>query len=143
VNALTQIGQAYRQMILDSELTYNLVAGAAPDVQVQAVDGTADVPLSIGFYNNGSGTIDSSFEVTFYADANLTDVIGKIDVYPRVDGLVNGCSWGRIADWAEITWTDVPVGTHNYWVKVDSKNSIPAEVDETDNVALGTVTVES
>jgi hypothetical protein len=142
LDALTQIGHAYRDKISNSELTYNLVAGEARDVQATAANGTADVPLAIGFYNNGSGTLDDNFMVTFYADEKLTQVIGQTEIIPSSTGLINGCSWGRISDWAEIIWADVPVGTHDYWVKVDSQNSIRVESDETDNIAMGNVTVE-
>jgi hypothetical protein len=142
LNAMTQIGQAYRNRIMNSELTYNLVAGEARDVQAKATGGTADVQLTAGFFNNGSGSIGDSFKVTFYADENLTQVIGETEVVPRATGVINGCSWGRIADWTSITWTGVPVGTHDYWVKVDSHNGINVETDEMDNVAKGNVTVE-
>jgi hypothetical protein len=141
-DALTQIGLAYRNRIFNSELTYNLVAGEARDVQAKATNGTADVQLTAGFFNNGSGSIGNNFKVTFYADENLTQVIGETEVVPRATGVINGCSWGRIADWASITWTGVPVGTHDYWVKVDSHNGINVESDELDNVAKGKVTVD-
>jgi len=141
VTALNQIGLAYRDKIAASELTYNLVAGEARDVTAKASGGTADVELAAGFYNNGSGGIDDIFSVTFYTDENLTQVIGETKVIPRATGLINGCSWGRISDWASFTWTEVPVGTHNYWVKVDSHNSIKVEDSEKDNVAMGKVTI--
>ena len=57
-------------------------------------------------------------------------MIGETGVLPRVTGMINGCSWERIADWASITWTGVLVGTHDYWVKVDSHNGINVESEE-------------
>ena len=141
--ALTQVGRAYRQRALSSELTVNLVAEEAPDAaaQISGPGGTADVELKVGYLNNGSGTIIDSFKVTFYANAGLTQVIGETVVSPGHTGLINGCSWDRITDWASFTWTGVPEGNHTFWVKVDSNNNIPDEINESDNVTSGQVIV--
>jgi len=141
--ALTQVGRAYRQRALSSELTVNLVAEEAPDAaaQISGPGGTADVELKVGYLNNGSGTIIDSFKVTFYANAGLTQVIGETVVSPGHTGLINGCSWDRITDWASFTWTGVPEGNHTFWVKVDSNNNIPDEINEADNVTSGQVIV--
>jgi hypothetical protein len=143
LEALTKIGQMYRERALTSPLTVNLVAAEAPDVEEEVGEGeeTADVELQVGFYNNGSGYILNSFTVTFYADAELTQVIGETVVSPAVSGIINGCSWDHITDWAAIPWTDVPVGNHEFWVKVDSNDIISSEIDEADNVLSGQVTI--
>ena len=129
--------------MFNSQTTINLVAGDAPDVVTTAnqPQGTADVELSLGYSNNGTGYILDPFWVTFYSDAALTKKIGQTKVEPGFTGLINGCSWGRITDWASVTWYDVPEGTHLFWAKVDSKNNIPGESNEGDNVVQGKVTV--
>jgi len=141
--ALSQVGRTYRDRLLSSDLNLDLIAGQAPNVKAQAAQpgGTADVKLSVGFLNNGSTIIVDPFMVTFYADAAMTQLIGETHVLPGWTGLINGCSWGRITEWASITWTDLPVGTHQFWVKVDSRNDIHGETDEGNNVAIGQVTV--
>ena len=48
------------------------MTGEARDVAAKAMDGTTDVQLSAGFFNKGSGSIDNSFKITFYAYENLT-----------------------------------------------------------------------
>jgi hypothetical protein len=137
---LTQVGRAFRDRARASERTVNLVAGEAPDVQ-KGVEGLlTDVDLSVSFYNEGSAGIQDSFRVTFYKDAALTQVIGETEVNPRISGFINGCSWDHPTDWASVTWS-VPVGTHSFWAKIDSGNSIPGETNESDNVTNGKVTI--
>ncbi len=105
--------------------------------QLDGTEVTADVELKVGILNNGTTDIPDSFRVTFYADAAMTQVIGDTIVAPRSSGIINGCSWGRITDWASVTWSGLPVGTTPYWVKVDSHNDIPYETSEIDNVTSG------
>ncbi len=143
-NALTQVGHTYKDRVFRPETTVNLLAGEAPHIEAQAnqPQGTVDVELSVGYSNNGTDYILAPFWISFYSDAGLTQVIGKSKVEPGYTGLINGCSWGRITDWASITWTDVPVGTHAYWVKIDSQNNIKSESNEGDNVVQGQVVVK-
>ncbi|UCC53737.1 MAG: hypothetical protein JSV68_07135 [Anaerolineaceae bacterium] len=70
----------------------------------------------------------------------MTQKIGETKVEPGWTGLINGCAWGRITEWASITWDDVPEGTHTYWVKLDSYHDIDDEIDETNNIVSGKVT---
>jgi hypothetical protein len=137
---LTQVGRAYRDRARSSERTVNLIAGDAPDVQKNATGTMTDVDISVSFYNNGSTGILDSFKVTFYEDASLTKVIGEAKVDPLNSGIVNGCSWDHPTDWATVTWS-VPVGTHTFWAKIDSNNSISGETSEGDNVTSGKVTI--
>jgi hypothetical protein len=142
-NALSQVGRNYSDRVFSQPQTFDLVAGEALDVETTAEQpgGTADVELTLGYFNNGSHLIVEPFYVTFYEDEALTQVIGQVKVSPGQTGLINGCAWGRITEWASTTWNDLPVGIHNYWVKVDSKNHIRKETDEDNNVASGRVTV--
>ena len=142
-NALTQVGRTYSDRVFSRERTINLVAGAAPDIQAKANQpgNTAEVELSVGYSNNGSGFVLDPFWVTFYSDAALTKIIGKSKVEPGSTGFINGCSWGRVTDWTSATWTGVPVGPHSFWAKIDSQNNIKGESNEGDNVIRGQVTV--
>lgn len=141
--ALTQVGNAYRDRVFSRDKTVNLLAGEAPDIHVRAnqPQGTIDVELSVGYSNSGSGFVLDPFWVTFYSDASLTKIIGQTRVEPGLTGLINGCSWGRITDWASVTWNDVPIGTHSFWVEVDSQNDINVEGISEDNVVSGKVFV--
>ncbi|MDX1415165.1 MAG: hypothetical protein R3293_13290 [Candidatus Promineifilaceae bacterium] len=142
-SSLTQVGHTYRNRVLNEVTTVNILAAEASDVQAQVAGpgATADVELKVGYMNTGTGVIYDSFTVTFYADPVLTQVIGETIVVPGETGMINGCSWGHITDWASFTWTGVPEGIHSYWVKVDSNNDIFAETNEADNVISGQVTV--
>ena len=142
-NALTQVGNTYRDRVFSRDKTINLKAGAAPDnsAKITPPANTADVEISVGYFNDGSTFILDPFWVTFYSDANLTKIIGQTKVNPGSTGFIHGCSWGRITDWASVSWTGLPVGTHSYWAKVDSQNNITGETDEADNVIKGKVIV--
>lgn len=142
-SGLTQVGRAYRDRARSSERTVNLVAGDAPTVIKTATGATANVTLQVGFYNDGSAGISDPFRVTFYKDAALKKVIGHAQISPTVDGMINGCSWGLSTDWAAVQWTGVPVGTHNFWAKIDSGNQITGERNEADNVKSGQVIIKS
>jgi hypothetical protein len=137
---LTLVGRAFRDRARASERTVNLVAGEAPDVQKNVEGLLTDVDLSVSFSNEGSTGILDSFKVTFYKDAALTQVIGETEINPRISGIINGCSWDHPTDWATVTWS-VPVGTHSFWAKIDSGNSISGETSESDNVTNGKVTI--
>ncbi len=140
---LTQVGRAFRDRARSSERTVNLVAGDAPTVTKTATGAATDVDLQVGYYNNGSTGVDDSFKVTFYKDAALKQVIGQAEISPGIDGMINGCSWGRTTDWASVQWTGLPVGTHTFWAKIDSHNQIKGETNEKDNVTSGQVVIKS
>jgi hypothetical protein len=141
--ALTQVGQTYRDRVFSRNRTINLVAGTAPDVNAKSTlpAGTADVDISVGYFNNGSTFALDPFWVTFYSDAALINIIGQAKVEPGSTGFIHGCSWERITDWTSVTWTDLPVGTHSFWAKIDSQNNIKGETNENDNVVSGKVIV--
>ncbi len=141
--AFTQMGNAYQNIIAAQPTTVNLVAGNAPSVvgHLVAPATTADATISVGFSNAGTTSIIDPFEVTFYADAAMNDEIGTAVVDPATQGAINGCSWGRISDAASVLWTDLEVGTHDFWVKIDSNNDIDDETNEGDNIATGQVTI--
>lgn len=141
--AFTQMGNAYQDIIAAQPTTVNLVASNAPNAIGHLVypATTADATISVNFSNTGTTSITDPFEVTFYADAAMTDEIGTAVVDPEVQGAINGCSWGRKSDAASVVWTDLAVGTYTYWVKIDSNNDIDDETNENDNIATGQVTI--
>lgn len=138
--ALTLAGEVFRESVSIQRTTVNLVGGA-PASHVNFVnqpDGTAVATISANFYNSGTTGVDVPFSVTFYADKELTEVIGTLEV---TEGVVNGCAWGRSTDRATITWEGLTPGTHRYWAKIDSANDIDIETDEDDNLTSGTLRI--
>lgn len=132
--ALTAMGERYRSETLARSTYVNLKAGQA--ASVTADSGTAE--LQVSFRNNGISLVSQPFQVTFYADAALTQVIGSASV----NTAVTGCSWQRDTNTASVTWTGLSSGVYNYWAKVDSGGAI-AESNENDNVASGVVFVNT
>ncbi len=143
--AFTQMGNAYQDLVAAQPTSVNLVAGNAANAvgHLVAPATTADVTLSVSFRNAGTTSIIDPFEVTFYADAamDIDDEIGTAVVDPTTQGAINGCAWGRNSDTASVLWTDLDVGTHNFWVKIDSNDAIDDETNENDNVTSGQVTI--
>lgn len=141
--ALTRVGQTYRQRVIESDRRVNLVAAEPADIVVSGVGPGETIPvnISLDFYNNGASPITTPVVVAFFSDAALQQVIGGKEVNPQVDGIIQGCSWGRPTHQATVTWHDLPPGTHHFWAKIDPDNQVPGEVSEQDNVVQGTVTV--
>ena len=134
--ALTQPGQAFQTFVLNHATYQNLRPDNAPPVTaiLPAASSTATVTLQVRVVNSGDGSIKTPFGVMFYADSALTQPIGYAVVTPPL----GGCE--RQAAMAKVTWSDVPVGAHRFWLKVDFKNVV-AESDEGDNVISGTATI--
>lgn len=132
--ALTDVGNKYRTISLNTETYVNLRAGQADSVNTD----TSTAELAVTFRNNGITTVWDEFRVTFYADADLTQVIGSTTVSPTV----SGCSWERNTHRATVEWSGLSSGIYDYWVKIDSGNTI-SESNEGDNVASGVVFVNN
>lgn len=135
--ALTTVGQNFLAQISAYDLYLNLYANQAGSIVAhsQAPDNTADVDLIVEFFNNGNQTIDQPFTVTFYKDANLTQIINSVTVNPTL----MGCA--RHSYFATVAWLDLAPGTYTYWVKLDTNNVLGEEF-ENDNVASGVVIVD-
>lgn len=142
--ALTMMGQAFQQAATSSNNWSNLAGGAARNVVTLARPdtGKGSALLTASFRNTGTVSVIAPFTVTFYADPALTQVIGSAVYDPSVQGAVTGCAWdGRNGEHISVMWSDLPVGTHQYWAHIDPVNAI-GETTETDNVTtVGTVTV--
>lgn len=142
--ALTQMGQAFRQEATARPISANLTAGQARNVTaVTPFPGNlASARLTVNFRNSDLRSITNDFTVTFYSDAALTQPIGSVLVQPEQTGAIVGCTWdGRNSEQVSIMWNNLPVGTHRYWAKIDSGNTVE-ETSDADNVTSpGTVTV--
>ncbi len=141
--ALTLVGQAYRQEALSNSNPANLVPGDAPSplVFVDKPGDTADVTITVPYHNTGSLNVTGGFEVVFYGDPFTTQPIGWTSVDPTLTGSINGCNWeGEGSDSVSVTLSGLGVGEHPYWVHLDVGNRIN-ETSEADNVSSGVITV--
>jgi hypothetical protein len=143
-NALTEMGQAFRQEATSRPITANLTAGNSRNITTYTRFPT-DVGvarLTATFRNSDLRSITGDFTVTFYSDEALTQPIGSVVVRPAQTGGIIGCTWGgRNSEQVSLLWEDLAVGTHPYWAKIDSGNQID-ESNDGDNVTTrGTVTV--
>ena len=132
IAAMTEIGLKYRAEVLPRETHVNLMAGNAASVTAN----NNNAVLKVGFRNNGTTYINAPFDVTFYADADLTEAIGTA----TVDPVITGCHWHTDTHFASVTWTDLAAGVYPYYAKIDSANQI-AEANENDNITSGLVFV--
>lgn len=145
LTGLTTMGTHYKSWAQAEQKMANLL----PDRLNSAVafssgpGGTAEASLAVWIGNNGNVDVSAPFSVTFYADSNLSEVIGSTSV-PKAGeddpGFpVPGCARRTIV--AESTWSGLAPGLHPYWVAVDSEFQIP-EADESDNIIAGYVFVD-
>ncbi|MCU0521977.1 MAG: hypothetical protein MUF84_14960 [Anaerolineae bacterium] len=132
--------------LMESGLAYQAWAGVSVAKQVNllpvAVTARSEangdmvspvtVTLTADVANNGNVALTQPVSVTFYSDAALLNAIGSTTVMQ-----VPGCA--RRYQQASVQWRDLPAGVHHYWVRVDSGNTVPDELSETDNVMHGVV----
>lgn len=133
-NALSEIGQRFRTEVNSLPISRNL-AGTTSNVTTvitpPAMSGT--VTLRATMVNNGNYGIDQPIDVTFYADAALTQVIGTVTVTLPVEG----CA---LRDYeVSVPWSGLAEGIHPFWVQVDSSNVVSVSDGDvnSDNVAQG------
>ncbi len=139
---LTAIGQNFKEHVANQTPTINLFSDLAahPSVFTETPGGTTDVSISASLRNNGNHAPLTSFEVTFYEDAALSQPIGSATVPPpgiNRPGLT-GCARRDIV--VDTLWEGLSTGTHRYWVEIDSGDQID-ESDEGDNIIRGFVIV--
>lgn len=141
---LTMTGQAFRQQATTRIGTANLVGGVASDIVgfVNMPDDKGSAVLTASFRNSGTKSIVAPVTVTFYSDQALTKPIGSAIYDPNVYDAIAGCTWGgRNSERVSISWSNLPVGTHKYWAKVNSNGAVE-ETNPNDNVTTaGTVTI--
>ncbi|MGD8856443.1 MAG: CARDB domain-containing protein [Chloroflexota bacterium] len=142
MDTLTSIGQAYKNTVANESLYINLFPDTPTPVTSYVESGrtTTSVTLRTYVLNNGTLRVDRTFTSTFYADADLTQEIGSIQIpapNASFSGLT-GCTVRRLAIQTE--WPDLTPGLHEYWVVVDSDQRVP-ESSGIDNIARGIVIV--
>lgn len=138
---LTQVGEAFQNRIFTQTTYVNLFPDNVDFLTGVSSGATADVSIQAFVRNNGNSAPDGPFQVAYYKDVNLTQLIGAATVLgPTADrpGMI-GCATRVIG--TSIVWQDLTPGLHKYWVKVDRMGSVP-ESDETDNVVMGIVIVD-
>ena len=135
-DALTSIGERFRTEVATRSATINLTPGTVSSYPgyVSSLGSTADVTLYADVLNNGSINNRQPFTVTFYADGALTQPINSV----VISETLGGCARNPVR--VSTTWTDKPIGAYPFWVKIDQADVI-GEDDETDNVAVGIVSV--
>jgi len=134
---LTLLGENYRDYVTNKPRTVNLLIDNVPNSLAKiGPDGTADVQISVVYRNNGTTTINSPYEVTFYKDAARTQVIDSI----MVASDLRGCATNVHV--ASVNWSGLGIGQHQFWVYIDSDNVIvETPPNQDDNVAAGIVQV--
>ena len=133
------VGETFKNHIRAEPVYKNLLIDTVSGFQLgQDQNGTSTARLAVTFRNDGNAAVDEAFDVTFYSDAALTTPIGTTAVTP----LVRGCA--ARAYKAEVDWTGLTSGTHQFWVLLDSKNDIPEQPPgNSDNIDSGQVTVNN
>lgn len=139
---LTEAGLEFQSIAMNDPVTVNLIPGKVEDLfhGANAPNGTADVELIVPVHNNANHGLKTNFNVTFYSDEALTEVIGTSSIEgPSEDPIgLQGCGIHFMQ--ASVTWSNLPVGSHQYWAKIDPLNQI-GESNEADNIISGKVLV--
>ena len=133
---LTEPGRTFRDYVGDEPLYADLVVEATTSSAAFAVRPTATGLVEVIFRNRGNTAVTQPFDVTFYADARLTQPIGTVSVEPPV----NGCAAKPVS--VGLPWPDLRPGLNRYWVKLDRGGKLVGEGDNpADNVGSGFVFV--
>lgn len=133
------LGEHFRDYASTITATVDLFAARA--FATPAAFWHQDVPvtttLTVVVSNMGNVSTTLPIEVTFYdgiPGENDTQPIGSAQT---VVGGLKGCA---DYDLVSVTWTDLDIGAHSFYVQVDGQGTI-VEEDETNNVASGIVLV--
>ncbi len=141
---LTPAGLLFQQSTFSSALYVNLLPGwlSNPKLTLVGTGTTVTATLTLAVHNNGTERADSPFEVAFFRDSALNDLIGTGTVPGPEAGFpgMTGCGTRYIN--VTVDWPGLPEGEHPFWVKIDYLDEI-GESDEGDNVASGIVSVGS
>jgi hypothetical protein len=128
----TQVGWTFKTSVAGRPLTSNL--------QPRSTNGTAPLStpensrvtatLAVQVVNDGNRHALTPLTITFYANSALTEVIDSTIITTGIPG----CARRLVT--AKVTWPNLGVGMHPYWVKVDASNAVD-ESNEADNVIAG------
>jgi hypothetical protein len=135
--ALTQVGQTFKTLIDNETLFVNLKPVQIPSIAAFRNSGTVTVNLTASMLNTGNLDQMTPVNISFYADSNLTQLIGTASW----NSLIRGCGLPNLETTVSVPWELNTSGVHRYWVKVDSSGSI-SESNEADNVVQGIVIVD-
>jgi hypothetical protein len=135
--ALTTPGESWEDLVKATAPAPNLLVTDVPAATGHAwhpgSPGTAT--LSVVVVNNGNIAPQEAVVVTFYSDPLLSHAVGST----MLRGLA-GCARRAMVVKAWATSPTWSLGSHQFWVKVDSSNSLD-EVHESDNVGTATVKI--
>ena len=126
-SALTSIGHTFKREATNQPMVANLVIDS-----LQATPNNDRLKLAATIRNNGNIAVTEPYDVSFYADAELTQLIGSRTIRP----ILHGCATS--IDVATVDWQPTRKGWQNIWVKVDSAQSI-SEANEGDNTEQANV----
>jgi hypothetical protein len=134
---LSNLGQTFRNRVASQAPTINLYPDRASSLfAFTNITGTVDVTLEAEVGNNGTASA-GAFQVTFYSNQGLTNMIGTPQTIAAQ--AMTGCGTRNIT--VSVPWSGLGPGLHYFWVKVDSLNAV-GETSETDNVRRGSVYVD-
>jgi hypothetical protein len=144
---LSPIGDAYKVQSASQNIYVNLIVEQLDAIVTRIVEPATTVSATLNAYiwNNGTISTSQSFDITFYSDSNLNEIIDTIHISEAsIPGLeVAGCARRQLQ--VSIDWTRLAPGAHPYWVKVDSADQIdeggPSGEGEEDNLVQGIVLV--
>jgi hypothetical protein len=141
---MTLAGQAFHTAARAEPASINLMAEEA-GVGTGRIDedGGVTLRLSVAIRNNGNTRVNEPLMVTFYRDADLTEVIGTATLpAPDKDFVgMTGCAVRQLSvNGIFVVPEGLEVGEYPYWVQVNDPYSI-VETDDSDNVVSGTFTV--
>lgn len=121
-NNLTQMGRKYRDLIAATTTQPNLVIDRvfADLVDADAQSGVGTAILRVSIRNNGNTPTAAPFQVKFYRDAGMTQLIGQATVPAGLEG----CAVNDTV--VEVAWENLNPGVYRYWVSVDSEGTIGA-----------------
>lgn len=141
---LTNLGHTFRNRVASEPNYVNLYPSQVNSPYAHTnISGTASVTLTAQVGNNGTRTA-GAFDVTFYSNSGLTNVIGTATIPAQSNNFpgMTGCGTRTVS--VSVPWDDLTPGMHHYWVKVDSGNAISegGQNGEEDNVMRGTVFVD-
>jgi hypothetical protein len=132
---LSPTGQAFRDHVFAEQPVVNLIAEKATAETTRNAGGNYDARLTVNFRNNGNVATNEPILVSFYRDEGLSQLIGST----AVSATVRGCATASYT--AAVDWPDLAEGTYQFWVEVDSLNTI-REPAEWDNTAAGSVNAD-
>jgi hypothetical protein len=139
---LTALGQQYQVLAANLAAYVNLTPAGVPAMTAETAiqGGTVDVPLRANIVNNGSVPVTGAFQVTFYADSALTQIIGQAEVAApdANDPVLANCALRTVP--VSVSWPGLAAGMHPFWVELDSQQDVE-ESTEDDNVTSSFVLV--